>query len=156
MKTKKLQSIWWEYLNTAEKLLRVLHEQTAAVMLRDLERLERIQPNLEKLLDELVNIDETAVDCAREITDSIGVERSFKALIKALDEPEAQELQALANNVKAKAHTVQSVIQKNQELIMNELAFVAGSLHLIAKTAEQQEGQFGIKSHAAVLIDQRA
>ncbi|HWP30861.1 MAG TPA: flagellar export chaperone FlgN [Fimbriimonadales bacterium] len=155
MKTKELQTIWWEYLSTAERLLRSLHEQTAAIMLRDVERIERLQPELESLLEQLVQVDEKAVACARKLTSELNVPNNFKSLVEALDEGEAKSVHALANRVKASAQTVQSVIEKNQNLIENELAFVAGSLHLLAKIVENREGDYGIRTHAAVLIDQR-
>ncbi|KXK16143.1 MAG: hypothetical protein UZ18_ATM001001405 [Armatimonadetes bacterium OLB18] len=37
MKTRELQTHWWEWLGASERLLRTLHEQTAALTLRDVE-----------------------------------------------------------------------------------------------------------------------
>jgi hypothetical protein len=50
MKTRELQTLWWDWLGTSERLLRSLHEQTAAVTLRDVARVERIQPELDQML----------------------------------------------------------------------------------------------------------
>ncbi|KAA0228257.1 MAG: hypothetical protein AKCLJLPJ_01118 [Fimbriimonadales bacterium] len=156
MKTKQLQACWWDYLSTSERLLRSLHEQTAAVVLRDVERVERLQPEIERLLTLLQAIDDKAVTSAKELAGELGVDPNFRSLVNALSSEEQRSVHALANRVKAAAQSVQAVIQKNQALIENELAFVSGSLHVMARAAENHEGQFGQKTHAAVLVDERA
>lgn len=155
MVTSDLQRLWWEWLGTAERLLRSLHEQTAAVMLRDVERVERLQPELDRMVEMLRNIDAQALSEARRISETIGVATDFKSLVAQLDSKEAEQIIALSNRVKASAQNVQAVIQKNRLLIENELAFVTGSLHMLAKAAEESEGQFGQRTHAAVLVDQK-
>lgn len=156
MKTNELQKLWWDWLGQSERLLRSLHEQTAAVMLRDVERVERLQPELTRMIDALREIDEKAVALARGLAEELETKPNFRSLVDALEKTEAQQVIALSNRVKAAAQTVQAVIEKNQSLIENELAFVAGSLHMLAKAAEESEGQFAQKAHAAVLLDQRA
>lgn len=156
MKTNELQKLWWEWLGQSERLLRGLHEQTAAVMLRDVERVEKLQPELTRMIVQLQEIDERAVAAAKVLAEELGAKPSFRSLVEALEKTEAQQFIALSNRVKAAAQNVQGVIEKNQALIINELAYVEGSLHLIAKAQEESEGQFGQKSHAAVLLDQVA
>lgn len=156
MITKELQAIWREWLGESEHLLRLLHEQTAGVMLRDVARVERLQPEIDRHIETLREVDSRAVECARKITDRLGCKPSFKDIVAKLDKEEAQAVHAIANRVKAAAQTVQGVVAKNRSLIENELAYVAGSLHLLAKTAENQEGAFGTRTHAAVLLDQKA
>lgn len=155
MITNELQAIWREWLAESERVLRLLHEQTAGVMLRDVERVERLQPEIEKHIEILREIDSRAVECARTIAEQLGCKPSFKDMVSKLDREEAQAVHAIANKVKAAAQNVQGVVTKNRALIENELAYVAGSLHLLAKTAENQEGAFGTRSHAAVLLDQK-
>ncbi|MCL6623411.1 MAG: flagellar protein FlgN [Fimbriimonadales bacterium] len=156
MKTRKLQEIWREWIASAERLLKVLHEQTAAIMLRKVEEVERLQPHLELLIDDLRAIDARAVEAAHELTTELGVPHNFYSLVKALQGEEQMQVQSLANKVRAIAQDVQRVMRKNQTLIENELAFIAGSLHLLAKAGEEQQGPFGPKTHAAVLFDERA
>ncbi len=156
MITQELQTIWWDYLGTTERILRSLHEQTAAVMLRDVNRVESLQPEITRLLDSLQTIDERAVTCAKGLAEKLGAEPNFRSLVNALSEDEARHVHALANRVKAAAQSVQGVVRKNQALIENELTFVTGSLHLLARAAENENGKFATKSHAAVLIDQKA
>jgi CO dehydrogenase nickel-insertion accessory protein CooC1 len=156
MKTDELQKLWWEWLGQSERLLRSLHEQTAAVMLRDVERVERLQPELSRLIAQLQEIDERAVTVAKRLAENLGIQHGFRSLVTVLEKAEAEQFIALSNRVKAAAQNVHAVIDKNQTLIENELAYVAGSLHLLAKAADASEGQFGQKSHAAVLLDERA
>lgn len=156
MISEPLQMIWSEYLAESERLLGSLHEQTAAVMLRDPARLERIQPELTKRIALIQSIDERAIDCAKGLAERAGCEPNFRSLVKTLEVKEGRQLHALANRVIQTAQRVQGVIRKNQALIENEMAFNAGSLALIAKAVEDEEGKFGVKTHAAVLIDQVA
>ncbi|GEM_PF-3491297 len=156
MISQPLQEIWTEYLAQTNKLLQALHEQTAAVILRDPARLERLQPELERQIAEVRTIDERAIGCARQIAEQIGSEPSFRCLVKTLDAKEGRQLQAMANKVIQAAQRVQGIIRKNQTLIENEMAFNAGSLALIAKAVEEDEGSFAAKSYAAVLVDQVA
>ncbi|MEM4408315.1 MAG: flagellar export chaperone FlgN [Candidatus Caldarchaeum sp.] len=156
MRTRHLQEIWREWLATSERLLKMLHEQTAAIMLRKIEELERLQPSLELLIEDLRAIDTRAVEVAHELTNELGVPHNFYSLVKALEGEEQTQVQALANKVRASAQDIQRVMRKNQTLIENELAFIAGSLHLLAKAGEGQQGRFGQNSHAAILLDERA
>ncbi|MCH8274230.1 MAG: flagellar export chaperone FlgN [Armatimonadetes bacterium] len=156
MITNELQKIWWDWLSTSERMLRSLHEQTAAIMLRDVERVEKMQPELTRLIQALRETDDRAVACARGLAEKLGVEPNFRSLVSTLEKEEQRQVQALANRVKAAAQTVQRVMRKNQTLIENELAYVAGSLHMLAKTSEDREGDFGQRTHAAVLLDEKA
>lgn len=156
MKTRRLQEIWREWIATSERLLKTLHEQTAAIMLRKVEEVERLQPHLELLIEDLRTIDAQAVEVAHEITSELNVPHNFYSLVKALTGEEQAQVQALANKVRAIAQDIQRIMRKNQTLIENELAFIAGSLHLLARAGEEQQGRFGQKTHAAVLFDERA
>src|SRR5690349_12756202 len=109
-KTKQLEQLWWDWLSTAERLLRSLHEQTAALTLRQADRVERIQPELENLMGLMEAIDCKAVACARELAEETGCEPNLRSLLRALPKAEAQDLQAVANRVIVVGRNVQKVL----------------------------------------------
>jgi hypothetical protein len=156
MRTRELQKLWWDWLSTSERLLRSLHEQTAALTLRDAGRVERIQPELDSMIDLMKQIDQSAATCAGKLAEELGVEPSLRGLVRVLEKAEAQQLQAVANRVMVAARNVQAVIEKNQALIQNEMNYIGGTLTLMARAAGDSQGPFNKPSHAAVLIDQAA
>ncbi len=156
MKTKELQRLWWDWLGTSERLLRSLYEQTVALTLRDSPRVERLQPELDRMLERIQELDGQATACARQLAGELGVEPNLRSLVHVLEKAEAQQVQQIANRVTVAAKNIQHVIDKNRTLIENELCFVNGTISLIAKTAGESKGRFGISSHAAVLVDQAA
>jgi DNA-binding PucR family transcriptional regulator len=156
MKTRELQQLWWDWLSTSERLLRSLHEQTAALTLRDVNRVERIQPELDNLLELMKGIDDSATACARKLAEELGTEPHIRGLVCVLEKAEAQQLQSVANRVMVAARNVQSVIDKNHALIHNEMSYIGGTLTLMARAAGDAQGPFRKKTHAAVLIDQAA
>jgi hypothetical protein len=156
MKTRELQTLWWDWLGTSERLLRSLHEQTAAVTLRDVARVERIQPELDQLLERIKTIDESAAACAKMLAEEMGTEPNLRSLVTVLEKAEAQQLQGLANRVTVAARNLQDVFNRNRALIESELSYVNGSLTLIAKAAVESNGRFGSRTQGAVLVDQAA
>ena len=156
MKTKQLQTHWWDWLSTSERLLRVLHEQTAALTLRDVARVERIQPDLDGLLYKMKEIDDNAAACAKTLADELGSEPNLRSLVTALEKAEAQQVQQIANRVKVAAQHVEGVMTKNRALIESELTYVNGTLTLIAKAAAEAKGPYEKAGHGAVLLDQAA
>lgn len=156
MQSRELQKLWWDWLGTSERLLRSLHEQTAALTLRDVARVQRIQPELDSMLGLMKSIDDNAAACAKKLAEELGTEPSLRGLVRVLDKAEAQQLQALANRVLVAARNVQAVIDKNQALINNEMAFIGGTLSLMARAAGDSQGPFNKPTRAAVLIDQAA
>ena len=156
MKTRELQTQWWDLLSTSERLLRSLYEQTAALTLRDVARVDRIQPELDQLQARMREIDESAVACAKKLAEELGVEPNLRSLVRVLDKAEAQQLQGLANRVTVAARNVQDVISKNRKLIENEMTYINGTLTLIAKAAVKAEGKFGNHSGKAVLLNEAA
>lgn len=156
MKTRELQTLWWDWLGTSERLLRSLHEQTAAVTLRDVARVERIQPELDALLERVRSIDESAAACASKLAEELGTEPNLRSLVQVLDKAEAQQLQGLANRVTVAARNLQEVFAKNRALIENELSYVNGTLTLIARASNDNKGRFAARGGTAVLIDQAA
>jgi hypothetical protein len=156
MKTRALQTLWWDWLGTSERLLRSLYEQTAALTLRDVARVERIQPELDTLLKRMQEIDETAVACAKRLAEELGTESNLRSLVCVLEKAEAQQLQGLANRVTVVARNVQTVIDKNRKLIENESTYINGTLTLMAKAVTEAGAPF-VRTHAApVLVDQAA
>lgn len=155
MKTRELQTLWWDWLGTSERLLRSLHEQTAAVTLRDVARVERIQPELDSLLERMQSIDERAVACAMKLAAELETEPSLRGLVRVLDKAEAQQLQGLANRVTVVARNVQDVIEKNKKLLENEMTYINGTLTLIAKAAVSPRMPYR-RRNDSILVDAAA
>jgi len=153
MKTRDLQKLWWDWLSTSERLLRSLYEQTAALTLRDVARVERIQPELDGLMALMQSIDEQAAVSARKLAEEAGVEPNLRSLVGTLEKAEAQQVQSVANRVMVAARNVQKVLDKNRALIDSELVYTSGTLALIAKAASESQGPFASESRAAVLVD---
>lgn len=156
MKTKQLQTYWWDWLGTSERLLRVLHEQTAALTLRDVARVERIQPDLDGLIALMKETDDNAAACAKQLAEEMGTEPNLRSLVLALEKAEAQQVQQIANRVKVAAQHIEGVMAKNKSLIENELTYVNGTLTLIAKASAESGGNYTPVRQGAVLIDQAA
>jgi hypothetical protein len=156
MKSRELQSIWREWLVTGDKLRLTLHEQTAAVTLRDVARVERLQPELERLMAEVRRLDGQAVETARALATTLGVEPNLRNLIKALDKEEARQVQLLANKVTSAAQDIQAVVAKNRRLIEAEMTYINGTLTLIAKAAVEPRTPYRRKTQTAVLVDHAA
>lgn len=156
MKTRELQTLWWDWLSTSERLLRSLYEQTAALTLRDVSRVERIQPELDALMLRIRTLDEQAVACAKKLAEELETEASLRGLVRVLEKAEAQQLQGLGNRVTVAARNVQDVLKKNRSLIENEMVYINGTLTLIAKAAVQSDGPYKRSKTAPVLVDQAA
>ena len=141
-KTKQLEQLWWDWLSTSERLLRSLHEQTAALTLRQVERVERINPELTSLMNLMDETDLKAVACMKELAEELGTEPSLRSITQALEKAEAQQLQSVANRVIVVGRNVQAVISKNRALIENELELVNGTMALVSKIATEQQGPY--------------
>lgn len=139
MKTKEIQTLWWDWLASSDRLLRSLHEQTAALILRDVARVERLQPEIDSMTSKLCVIDEAAVAAVHQLAEDLGTEPRLRSLTAALEKAEAQQLHALANRVGAAARNVQEVLDKNRKLLENEMTYVNGTLTLLARTAVVKE-----------------
>ena len=157
MKTRELQTLWWDWLSTSERLLRSLHEQTAAVTLRDVSRVERIQPELDILMNRLQGIDAKAVACAKALALELNVDANLKGLVGALPKEEGQQLHGLANRVTVVSRNVQEVLAKNRKLIENEMTYINGTLTLIARAAVLTRGPYRKRAVSQnVLVDRVA
>lgn len=156
MKTKELQTRWQEWLKASDALLLVLHEQTVAVTLRDVGRVERLQPQLEKHMAGIAEIDAKAVDQARQLSEQLGTEPTLRGIVEKLDRSEGQTLHALANKVTMAARKVQATIEKNRVLIENEMTYVNGTLTLIAKAAGSPPTPYRRRVAEPVLMDAAA
>lgn len=156
-KTKELERLWWDWLGTAERLLSTLHEQTAALTMRQVERIERLQPELDGLMDLMQSIDEQAATAARTLASELECEPSLKGLVAALEKTDGMQLQSIANRVIVAGRNVQRVIDKNKALIENELAYVNGTMTVIANEVTKAEGPYaGKRTQANVLMNQAA
>ncbi len=156
--SRELQSLWWDWLSTSERLLRSMHEQTAALTLRDVVRVERIEAELDSLLAMLREIDDAAAACAARLAQELGTESNLRGLVRGLEKAEGQELQSVANRVMVAARNIQHVLDKNKTLLETEMEYVNGKLTLIAKLGHEQKGPFKsrMSTRAAVLLDQAA
>jgi hypothetical protein len=151
-KTKQLQTLWWDWLSTAERLLLSLHEQTAALTLRRVERLEEIQPEIDGLLVRMKTIDDQAVTSAKGLAEELGCEPDLRSLVDMLEKAEAQEVQSIANRVIVAGRNVQEIIDRNKALIENELEYVNGTLALVSKVAHEQQGPYTGKARGGNLV----
>jgi hypothetical protein len=155
-KTRELQTLWWDWLGTSERLLRSLSEQRTALVQRDLTTVERLQPELDAMMERMKSIDDLAAASASKLAEDLGAHPSLRGLTDVLPEAEAQMVRTLANRVRAAATTLSERLDTNRKLISNELTYVNGSLALIAKAAHDERNRYGNVATPAVLIDQAA
>ncbi len=155
MKSRELQTLWWDWLGTSERLLRSLHEQSAAVTLRDPARVQRIQPEIDTLFEKVQSIDESATVCAKVLAEEIGAEPNLRSLAGALEKAEGQQLQGLANRVTVAARNLEAVFRKNRAQIATETVCVDGVLTIIAR-ANDIPNRRQSRGGAAVLVEQAA
>jgi ribonuclease HII len=143
MKSKALINYWTEWLSTSEKFLRILHEQTVAITLRDVARVERLQPDLEIYTKEIQKFDSKALSEAKRLAEELGATpNSLRSLVSVLDKSEGANLQLTANKVLATSQKIQEVISKNRKLMESEMTYINGTLTLIAKAATQEKGPY--------------
>lgn len=157
MKTSELQTLWWDWLSTSERLLRSLHEQTAALTLRDVARVERIQPELDGLTQKMKEIDANAAACAMKLAGELGCEPHLRSLVLVLEKAEAQQLQSIANRVTVAARHVEQVFEKNRRLIANEMDYIHGTVALVAKAAQKPTSKYAaVRADTSILLNQAA
>jgi hypothetical protein len=151
---RRLEAQWAAWLATSERLLKTLHEQTVALTLRDTERLARLQPEIDTMLEQMRQADEEAVACVYRLAEELGCEPRLRSLTHALDKAEAQSLQAVANQVVVAERHASQVIAKNRALVENELDHIGGTLALIAREASVPSNPYGDRTaptHAVVM-----
>lgn len=157
MKSRELQRIWWDWLSTAERLNRSLAEQQAALTLRDITRVESIQPELEMLMTRLNEIDKSAVASTHSLAETLDTAPKVRSIVEALIPAEARQVEALAKRIEVVAQNVKERLTRNRRLIESELLYVGGSLTLIAKAAQEQNSGFGAtQTTGPVLVNQVA
>lgn len=156
--TKELQTLWWDWLATAERLTQVLHVQTAALTLRKVEKVEEVQPQIESLMSHMQEVDNQAAALAQELAGELGAEPNLRSLVSVLEKAEAQQVQALANRVIIAGRNVQTLIEKNRALIENELDYLHGTAAILIKEAQEQPAGYGqTKSGPSnLIVDQAA
>ena len=159
MKSRQLLTMWSEWLSISDKLLRSLHEQTVAVTLRDVSRVERLQPELDELTSEIRKIDAEALTEAKRLAEELGVSTpNLRGLVSALDKSEAAQVQQTANKILSASQNIQDVVSKNRKLFEAEMTYINGTLTLIAKAAVVGKGPYRTrKSNSnSVLVDAAA
>ncbi|MGH2639552.1 MAG: flagellar export chaperone FlgN [Rhabdochlamydiaceae bacterium] len=150
MKTRQLQTLWWDWLATEDRLLHSLHEQTAAVVLRDVDRVNRIQPEIESLVQKIIEIDESAVVCIKSLAGQFECEAHVRSIVQTLEKVEAQQLQGLANRVAVAARNLQALLAKNRALLESEMNYINGTLTLLARTATEHKSPYSMPGKAVV------
>lgn len=157
MTTRELQILWWDWLSSAERLLRVLGEQTTALTRRQPERLEELQPELERLLSHLRKLDEEAVVSATKLAGELGVEPNFRSIVGTLKSAEAQQVITLSNRVRAVSKNVRESLSKNRTLIESELSYVNGTLAIVAMAIQDDSASYVSKAkRTPALVNQVA
>ena len=159
MKSRQLQILWSDWLSTSEQLLRCLHEQTVAVTLRDVPRVERLQPELEQLTEMIRVTDSQALAEAKRLAEEMGASTlSLRGLVSVLEKTEAAQVQLTANKVLSASQNIQDVVFKNRKLFESEMTYINGTLTLIAKAAVSGKGPYRTRknSSTSVLVDAAA
>jgi hypothetical protein len=157
MKSRELQRAFWDWLSTAERLNRSLAEQQAALQLRDVARVESIQPELEMLSNRMREIDQTAAASTESLAEQLGTRANVRSIVEALNPAEARQVEALSRRVEVVASNLEERSMRNRKLIENELTYVGGTLALIAQAAQEQQGAFAPTTTVGpVLVDQVA
>lgn len=155
-KSRELQRQWWDWLSTGERLLRSLTEQTVALIKRDVSSVERIQPELDSMLERMRLIDEQAAATTRRLAEQVGCDPNVRSLAAVLGPNEGNQLVAIANRVKIVGANIRERLAKNEGLIESELIYVSGTLSLIAKAAADQPGPYARPEAGAVLLNEVA
>ncbi len=160
MKSRHLQSLWSEWLASSDSILRCLHEQTVAVTLRDVPRVERLQPDLDLMTTELRRIDALALAEAKRLAEELEAPTlSLRGLVSVLEKTEAAQVQLTANKVLSASQNIQDVVAKNRKLFESEMTYINGTLTLIAKAAVAGKGPYRTRAKSAsmsVLVDAAA
>lgn len=159
MKSRQLLSLWSEWLTTSEMLLRSLHEQTVAVTLRDVPRVERLQPELDEYTEQIRIIDASALAEAKRLAEELDAPMlSLRGLVSVLDKAEAAQVQLTANKVLSASQNIQDVVSKNRKLFEAEMTYINGTLTLIAKAAVSGKGPYRTRKNQSmsVLVDAAA
>lgn len=156
MRSKDLQRHYWDWLSTAERLQRSLAEQTAALTLRDITRVESIQPDLDRMLERLQTIDQQAAASTRELAASLGVEPALRSIMEALTQAEARQVDTLSQRIKIVGENVRTRFAMNRKLIESELDYVAGTMAIVSQVAKESQGQFAVVAAGPVLMNQVA
>lgn len=143
MMSRELQKNWWDWLATAERLQRSLAEQSAALTLRDAGRVERLQPELDRLLARMQEIDQNAAASTELLAESLGTEPRVRSIVEALNPAEARQIESLATRIKAVGTNVQERLAQNHALIRSELDFVNGTMAIVAQVVTETQNEYG-------------
>jgi hypothetical protein len=158
MNTKPLITLWTEWLSESEKLITLLHEQTVGVTMRDVGRVELLQPQLEIQTARVRDVDERALAEAHRLAESLGCAPNVRSLVSVLDKNEAATVQMTVNKVLTNVQRVQELTEKNRKLIESEMTYINGTLTLIAKAAAPTKGPYRSRqgSSKSILVDAAA
>lgn len=112
----RLIDIWTEWLSTCDATIASLHEQTAALVLRDPDKLQQVRMASQEGIDSLRFMDRLASDAIEELAADLETAVDVIAISRALPKLEGEKLHALANQVAVSARYLASVQAKNLNL----------------------------------------
>lgn len=116
MHFEALMASWNQWLKSSDELLQVLHEQTAAITLRNAEKVEALDPEINHFLAELTALDHQASSHANALAVECKLADSLIGWKGCMPKDQALDLLALANQVKVAARTLDTLIAKNAAL----------------------------------------
>jgi len=108
------------------------------------------------MLTRLNEIDQNAVTTMKLLAEQWDTKPTLRSIVGVLPVAEARQVEALANRLAMVGANLQERITRNRMLIENELSYVGGSLCLIAKAAQEQEGDFAAAQAGPILVNQVA
>ncbi len=113
---ESLSDAWTEWLGGSRDALLCLHEQTAAMVLGDDDRLVTARTESETRLNHLRRLDEHAASLLSELSHQVGAGPAILDVARALPKAEGERLHMLANRVTSNAREMQAVMEKNYRM----------------------------------------
>ncbi len=153
MKTRRLQTLWWDWLSTAERLERILNEQSIKLVGRDIHEVDKLQPEVDRLLMRLKNVDDQAVAVREDISRQLGVSSAIEEIMDQLSERESMQLMSITNKVKIVSRNISRQIEHNRKLATNEYDFIHGTVTQLVKAAVNSNRTMGMKTTTEGLLD---
>lgn len=114
--TTALHDAYESWLATYNDAAIAMHEQTAAIVLRDSQKLSLVAETTNAHLIKLHEIEAEANRILSELADHCGTPTSILCLSRALPSGEGEKLHALANRIVVASRTLMSINRKNHRL----------------------------------------
>ncbi len=153
MKTRALQTLWWDWLSTAERLGRILNDQSKKLMARDIDAVHELQPDIERLMNRMRSVDDQAIDIGNNLASELGVDANMEAILTQLSDREAIQVRAIVNKVKVVSKNIAESIETNRRLAENEYDFINGTIALHNRSSVNAHRKMGMKLATDGMID---